>query len=96
MMKTSFYFRFLHFYSRYLSGEKKQLDDMTDSLTPEEDRQIGHLKELRHDLEKLYLEKVYILVSALFFFLLKVYFFSFRSWTVIAFTYTELFSKNYY
>ena len=43
---------------RYKSGEKKRLDDMTDSVTTLESQQCVDLRELRAELEKLYKEKV--------------------------------------
>ena len=49
---------FLHFYSRYLSAEKKYLDDMTECITNQEEKQLAEHKVLRAELEKLYLEKV--------------------------------------
>ncbi|XP_021917579.1 cell division cycle protein 23 homolog isoform X2 [Zootermopsis nevadensis] len=38
--------RFLHFYSRYLSGEKKKIDDMIDITTPSDPTQSANLQEL--------------------------------------------------
>ncbi len=49
---------FLHFYSRYLSGEKKRLDDLTDFIAPTEAHQVRHLTDLRAEMEKLYRDKV--------------------------------------
>ena len=44
---------FLHFYSRYLSGEKKRLDNMTDTITSVDAQQLTYLQELRSELQKL-------------------------------------------
>eukprot|EP00095_Tigriopus_kingsejongensis_P008399 snap_masked-scaffold9_size846264-processed-gene-4.16 protein:Tk08399 transcript:snap_masked-scaffold9_size846264-processed-gene-4.16-mRNA-1 annotation:"cell division cycle protein 23-like protein" len=46
--------KFLHLYARYLSGEKKKLEDMTDAISTPEKLQIKHLKELREELDKIY------------------------------------------
>ena len=43
---------------RYLSAEKKKLDDMTDVITTSEKRDLKHLKDLRAEMEKLYAEDV--------------------------------------
>ena len=51
--------RFLHLYSRYLSGEKKLLDDMTDfANTGNGSENTEHLTELRAKLEKLHKDGV--------------------------------------
>ena len=44
---------FIHFYSRYLSGEKKRLDNMTDIITSVDCQQLTYLQELRCELQKL-------------------------------------------
>ena len=44
---------FIHFYSRYLSGEKKRLDNMTDTITSVDCQQLKYLQELRCELQKL-------------------------------------------
>jgi len=44
--------RFLHLYSRYLSGEKKRMEDMTDITTPPDPTQNASLRELRSELMK--------------------------------------------
>ena len=50
--------QFVHFYARYLSGEKKRLDDMTDFISTVESQQLTYLTELRAEMEKLYDAKV--------------------------------------
>ncbi|KAK3921067.1 Cell division cycle protein 23-like protein [Frankliniella fusca] len=42
--------RFLHLYSRYLSGERKKLHDMTDSTLPPDPTQNSSLRELSAEL----------------------------------------------
>ena len=53
---------FLHFYSRYLSGEKRSLDDLTDYMTTEAkftDRlDRTYLTDLREEFEKLHRDDV--------------------------------------
>jgi anaphase-promoting complex subunit 8 len=49
--------RFLHFYCRYLSSEKKRLDDMTDTSNSPDTIQLPKLRQLRVELEKLYATK---------------------------------------
>ena len=44
---------FIHFYSRYLSGEKKRLDNMTDTITSVDSQQLTYLQDLRCELQKL-------------------------------------------
>ena len=44
---------FIHFYSRYLSGEKKRLDNMTDTITSVDCQQLTYLQDLRSELQKL-------------------------------------------
>ena len=39
---------------RYLSGQKKQLESMTDAIKSPEQQQISYLKELRIELKKLH------------------------------------------
>lgn len=46
--------RFLHFYARYLSGEKKRLDDMTDCIKTNDAKQNQFLARLREEMEKLH------------------------------------------
>ncbi|XP_076317121.1 cell division cycle protein 23 isoform X2 [Tachypleus tridentatus] len=48
---------FLHLYSRYLSGEKKKLDDMVDTVVPGEKVRNEALKPLRAELQKEHLQK---------------------------------------
>lgn len=50
--------QFLHLYARYLSGEKKKLEDMTDAVSTPEKLRLKHLKDLREEMEKLYNEEV--------------------------------------
>ncbi|CAB4059246.1 APC8 [Lepeophtheirus salmonis] len=46
--------RFLHYYSRYLSGEKKRLDNSLECVTRVDAQQLSHLKDIRSELQKLY------------------------------------------
>eukprot|EP00096_Caligus_rogercresseyi_P011405 TRINITY_DN4475_c0_g2_i1.p1 TRINITY_DN4475_c0_g2~~TRINITY_DN4475_c0_g2_i1.p1 ORF type:complete len:637 (+),score=174.58 TRINITY_DN4475_c0_g2_i1:32-1942(+) len=46
--------RFLHYYSRYLSGEKKRLDNSLECVTRVDAQQLNHLKDIRSELQKLY------------------------------------------
>ena len=56
--------KFLHYYSAYLSGEKKRLDNMQDTpLTPAGSAESGpqqakYLKHLKAELQKLHENKV--------------------------------------
>jgi anaphase-promoting complex subunit 8 len=67
---------FLHYYSRYMSGEKKRLDNATDFIANNDCAQLKYLRELRQEMEKMHANKVECLVFALvgvrlsFFFLL--------------------------
>lgn len=60
--------QFLHFYSWYLSGEKKRLDNQTDTIPSMGVQQQTYLKELRGCLQKLHQQKVSsgICLSAVF------------------------------
>lgn len=49
--------RFLHFYCRYLSSEKKRLDDMTEISNTPDDIQLTKLRQLRAEMEKLHAKK---------------------------------------
>jgi hypothetical protein len=40
--------------SRYLSGEKKNLESMTDAVKPVDHNLLGYLKDLRVELQKIY------------------------------------------
>jgi len=44
---------FLHLYSRYMSAEKKRLDDLVDTVTSPETSQLSQLKQLRREMEQL-------------------------------------------
>ncbi|XP_045605191.1 cell division cycle protein 23 homolog isoform X2 [Procambarus clarkii] len=46
--------RFLHLYSRYLSGEKKKNDDIVDALVTNDQHKGIYLKELHTELSKIY------------------------------------------
>jgi len=46
--------QFIHIYSRYMSAEKKRLDDLVDTVVSPDSAQLSHLKQLRVELEKLY------------------------------------------
>jgi len=46
--------RFLNFYCRYMSSEKKRLDDMTDISNAPDSEQLGKLRQLRVEMEKLH------------------------------------------
>ncbi|XP_042239731.1 cell division cycle protein 23 homolog isoform X2 [Homarus americanus] len=46
--------RFLHLYSRYLSGEKKKNDDIVDTLVTNDQHKGIYLKELHTELSKVY------------------------------------------
>jgi anaphase-promoting complex subunit 8 len=50
--------RFLHYYSKFLSGEKKKLDDTTDSISTFDNSQLEHLRNLREEMEKLHRQDV--------------------------------------
>ncbi len=45
---------FLHFYSRYMSGEKKRLDNATDLIVNNDLATLKYLRELREELQKLH------------------------------------------
>ncbi|XP_059082328.1 cell division cycle protein 23 homolog [Tigriopus californicus] len=49
--------QFLHLYARYLSGEKKKLEDMTDAVSTPEKLRLKHLRDLREEMEKLHNEE---------------------------------------
>lgn len=49
--------KFLHHYSAYLSGEKKRLDNMQDTVTSVDIQQNTYLKNLRAELQKLHENK---------------------------------------
>ncbi|CAL4081947.1 unnamed protein product, partial [Meganyctiphanes norvegica] len=49
--------RFLHLYSRYLSGEKKKNDDIVDTLVTTEQHRSPYLKELHTELSKIYTQQ---------------------------------------
>lgn len=53
--------RFLHFYSKYLAGEKRRLDAQTDVIVSPETSSYQYLNELRADLEKYHQENGYFL-----------------------------------
>ena len=44
---------FLHFFSKYLAGEKRRIDNQTDTMVSNDLANLTHLKELRSDLQKL-------------------------------------------
>jgi len=46
---------FLHLYSRYMSAEKKRLDDLVDTVTSPDNLQLSALKQLRQEMEQLQL-----------------------------------------
>jgi len=46
--------RFLHFYSRYMSSEKKRLDDMAENSNNPDQNQLTVLRQIRSELEKLH------------------------------------------
>jgi len=46
--------RFLHLYSRYMSAEKKRLDDLVDTVVSPDSAQLSQLKQLRVELEQLH------------------------------------------
>ena len=46
--------KFLHYYSAYLSGEKKRLDNMLDTVNSVDTQQMTYLKDLRAELQKMY------------------------------------------
>ena len=48
--------RFLHFYSKYLAGEKRRLDAQTDIIVSNTLSNLEYLKDLRSDLHKMYVE----------------------------------------
>ena len=45
--------KFLHFYSRFLAGEKRRLDAQTDIIIANSLSNLEYLKELRSDLQKM-------------------------------------------
>jgi len=45
--------RFLHLYSRFMSAEKKRLDDLTDTVVSPDCAQLAQLRQLRTELEQL-------------------------------------------
>ncbi|KAK7072146.1 Anaphase-promoting complex subunit 23 [Halocaridina rubra] len=47
--------RFIHLYSRYLSGEKKKNDDIVDTLVANDQHKGIYLKELHNELSKMYI-----------------------------------------
>ena len=49
---------FLHYYSRYMSGEKKRLDNATDFIANNDSAQLKYLRDLRQELQKLHEKKV--------------------------------------
>ena len=49
---------FLHYYSRYMSGEKKRLDNATDFITNNDSAQLKYLRDLRQELQKLHEKQV--------------------------------------
>jgi len=51
---TSHKGRFLHFYCRYLSSEKKKLDDMTENSNDPDENQLTVLRRIRTELERLH------------------------------------------
>jgi len=48
--------RFLHLYSRYMSAEKKRLDDLTDTVVSPDSAQLAALRQLRVELAALQAE----------------------------------------
>ena len=44
---------FLHYYSKYLAGEKRRIDNQTDTMMSNDLANLSYLKELRSDLQKL-------------------------------------------
>lgn len=50
---TSALGRFLHLYSRYMSAEKKRLDDLTDTVVSPDSAQLAALRQLRAELAAL-------------------------------------------
>ena len=57
---------FLHYYSRYMSGEKKRLDNATDFIANNDSAQLKYLRDLRQELQKLHEKQVSYRWSALF------------------------------
>ena len=49
--------KFLHFYSRYLAGEKRRLDAQTDIIISNNLSNLEYLKELRSDLQKMSIDE---------------------------------------
>ena len=45
---------FLHFYSKYLAGEKRRLDAQTDVIVSPDVANFQYLKDLRADLQKIH------------------------------------------
>jgi anaphase-promoting complex subunit 8 len=45
---------FLHYYSKYLAGEKKRLDNQTDTIASVDSTQLAYLRQLRAELQKMY------------------------------------------
>lgn len=52
--------RFLHFYSRYLSAEKKRLDTMAETSCLNSEVSLKLFSELRNELQQLYNQKSYL------------------------------------
>lgn len=50
---TSHAGRFLHLYSRFMSAEKKRLDDLTDTVVSPDSAQLAQLRQLRTELHQL-------------------------------------------
>eukprot|EP00088_Acartia_fossae_P022234 TRINITY_DN2348_c0_g1_i15.p1 TRINITY_DN2348_c0_g1~~TRINITY_DN2348_c0_g1_i15.p1 ORF type:complete len:612 (-),score=157.17 TRINITY_DN2348_c0_g1_i15:648-2453(-) len=46
--------RFLHYYSRYMSSEKKRLDDMAENSNNPDQNQLSVLRQIRAEMEKLH------------------------------------------
>ena len=45
--------RFLHLYARFMSAEKKRMDDLTDSVVSPDSAQLSQLRQLRVELQQL-------------------------------------------
>ena len=46
--------RFLHLYARFMSAEKKRMDDLTDSVVSPDSAQLSQLRQLRVELQQLH------------------------------------------
>ena len=46
--------RFLHLYARFMSAEKKRMDDLTDSVVSPDSTQLSQLRQLRVELQQLH------------------------------------------